>query len=38
MRLARAPKRGRGFRRIMERLGKRALIGEREMNDLRFNS
>jgi hypothetical protein len=38
MRLTRAPKRRRGLRRIVERLGKRALIRGREADDLRFNS
>jgi hypothetical protein len=38
MRLARTQQRGRRLWRIVERLGKRALIREREMDDLRFNS
>jgi hypothetical protein len=38
MRLARTHQRGRRLRRIVERLRKRALIREREMNDPRFNS
>jgi hypothetical protein len=36
MRLARAPQRGRGLRRIVERFGKRALIRKRKVNDLRL--
>ena len=38
MRLARAPQRGRGLRRIDERLGKRALIGKRKVEDLRLRN
>jgi hypothetical protein len=38
MRLARPPQRGCRLRRVVERLGKRALIREREVNDLKFNS
>jgi hypothetical protein len=38
MRLARAPQRGRKLGRIAERLGKRALIGKREVKDLRLGN
>jgi hypothetical protein len=38
MRLACTPQRGRGLRRIGEHFSKRALILEREVNDLKLNS
>lgn len=37
MRLARAPKRGRKLRRMIERVCQRALIRRRDVNDLSFN-